>query len=128
MNQADRTANNVEPCFHPVSHYDSPDDVLNDARLSKEEKRVILSCWAYVVQSQPTLREVPGIPRRLRLEDILAALKQLDDETDPSPRGGLAMPLPRFSRVECTASQRVIDRHAATRRVRSMQASHPQNH
>jgi hypothetical protein len=133
MSQADRTANNIEPLFHPVSHYDSPDDVLEDARLSTDEKRVILSSWAsdmYVVQSHPALREIPGIPHRLRLDDILAALKRLDDNTDPPPRGGLAMRLPGFSKVECTASdapQRVIDRHAATRRYRSMQASRPRN-
>ena len=52
MSQADRTATNVEPLFHPVSHYDSPADVLSDAKLSTDEKRVILSSWAsdmYVV-------------------------------------------------------------------------------
>ena len=101
MSQTDRTVNNVEPLFHPVSHYDSPDDLLDDARLSTDEKRVILSSWAsdmYVVESEPTLREIPGIPHRLRLQDILAALKQLDAETDPPPPpGGLAMRLPRFS-------------------------------
>jgi hypothetical protein len=37
----------------------------------------------YVVESYPTLRKVPGIPHRLRLDDILTALKQLDDDTDP---------------------------------------------
>jgi hypothetical protein len=134
MSQADRTANNVEPLFHPVSHYDSPNDVLDDARLSTDEKRIILSAWAsdmYVVESQPTLRQVPGIPHRLRLDDILAALKQLDDDTDPPPRGGFAMPVPRFSKVECTASklpQRVTDRHARTRPSPSTQASRPRNH
>jgi hypothetical protein len=103
MSQADRTATNVEPLFHPVSHYESPADVLNDPRLSTDEKRVILSSWAsdmYVVESHPALREVPGIPQRLRLDDILAALKQLDDDTDPPPRGGLAMRLPRFNKLE----------------------------
>ena len=107
MSQADRTANNVEPLFHSISHYDSPADVLNDARLSTDEKRVILSSWAsdmYVVESHPSLREVPGIPHRLRLDDILAALKQLDDGTDPPPRGGLAMRLPRFSKLDCALS------------------------
>jgi len=129
MSQADRTDNNVEPLFHSVSHYDSPDDVLYDARLSTDEKRVILSSWAsdmYVVESHPALREIPGIPHRLRLDDILAALKQLDDENDPPPRGGLAMRLPRFSKLERTASdepQRIIGRPSATRRYRSVQAS-----
>jgi len=124
MSQADPTVNNVQPLFHPVSHYDSPSDVLEDAGLSTDEKRVILSSWAsdmYVVESKPTLREIPGIPHRLRLEDILAALKQLDDDTDPPPRRGLG----------CTASeppQLVIDRHAATRRYRSMKALAMRNH
>src|ERR1700756_5947255 len=134
MSQANRTANNFEPFFHPVSHYDSPADVLNDARLSTDEKRVILSSWAsdmYVVESHPALREVPGIRHRLRLDDILTALKQLDDDSDPPPRGGMAMRLPRFSKLECTAfekPQRITSRHAATRRYRSMQASRTQHH
>lgn len=121
MSQADRNATNVEPPFHPVSHYDSPEDVLDDARLSTEEKRAILSSWAsdmYVVESQPTLREVPGMSHRLRLDRILAALKQLDDDPDPPPGGGLAMRLPCFSGVECTGSvtpRRIARREAATR-------------
>jgi hypothetical protein len=128
MSQANRTANNVEPFFHPVSHYGSPDDVLDDAKLSTEEKRLILSSWAsdmYAVESHPALREVPGIPRRLRLDDIL------DDETDPPPRGGLAMRLPRLSKLDCVAyvePQRFVGRHASTRRHRSMQASRTSNH
>jgi hypothetical protein len=131
MSHADRTANNVEALFHPVSHYESPDDVLNDARLSIDEKRVILSSWAsdmYVVESQPALREIPGIPHRLCLDEILAALKQLDDENDPPPRGGLAMRLSRFRKLDCVASgepQRFIGRPASTRRHRSVQASCP---
>jgi hypothetical protein len=134
MSQTDRTVDNVQPFFHPVSHYDSPAAVLNDARLSTDEKRVILSSWAsdmYVVESDPALREIPGIPHRLRLDDILAALKQLDDDTDPPPRGGLAMRLPRFSKLDRAASvepQRFIGRHAATRRHRSVQASRASNH
>jgi hypothetical protein len=135
MSQADRIANNVEPFFHPVSHYyDSPNDVLDDVRLSTDEKRVILSSWAsdlYVVESHPTLREVPGIPHRLHVDDILAALKQLDDDNDPPPRGGLAMRLPRFNKLDCVASgepRRFIGRHASTRRHRSVQASRSSNH
>jgi hypothetical protein len=130
MSQANRTANNVEPFFHPVSHYGSPDKVLDDAKLSTEEKRLILSSWAsdmYAVESHPALREVPGIPHRLRLDDILAALKHLDDDIDPPPRGGLAMRLPHFSRLDCVASdepQCFIDRHTSPRWHRSMQASH----
>jgi hypothetical protein len=124
MSEADRTADYFESPFHPASYHNSPDDVLNDARLSTDEKRVILSSWAsdmYVVESHPALREVPGIPGRLRLDDILAALKSLDDENDPPPRGGLAMRLPRPSELDCAASDqppRVIDRQASARPYR----------
>jgi hypothetical protein len=134
MSQADRTTIDLDSLFHPVSHYDSPDDVVNDARLSTEEKRVILSSWAsdmYVVDSHPSLREIPGIPRRLRLDDILEALKQLDDDIDPPPSGGLAMRLPRYDYVDCTGSVRlqdVNDRRPRTRKHRAMQLSRSRNH
>lgn len=122
MSQAGRTANDVGHVFHPVSHYDSPDDVLNDVALSTDEKRVILSSWAsdiYVIESQPAFRDVPGIPHRLHLVDILAALRKLDDDSDPPPRGGAAMRSPRFSRLECMTpegAQPAFGKLAATRR------------
>jgi DNA-binding transcriptional ArsR family regulator len=134
MSQATRTTYDVGPFFHTVSHYNSPADVLKDARLSTDEKRVVLSSWAsdmYAVESHPDLREVLGIPQRLRLDDILAALKRLDDDMTPPPRGGLAMRLPRFSKLDCVASdepQRFVDRHASTRRHRSIQASRTPSH
>jgi hypothetical protein len=120
--------------FHPVSHYDSPDGVLNDPELSTDEKRVILSSWAsdmYVVESHPALREIPGIPHRLRLDDILAALKQLDDANDPPPRGGMAMRVPRFNRLDCGCfdkPQPSIEGRAATIPYRSTQPSRPHGH
>ena len=130
MSQIDRSASNLEPSFHPVSHYDAPESVLNDAALSTDEKRVILSSWAsdlYVVESKPALRKIPGIPHELHLDDILAALKQLDGETDPPPRGGLAMRLPLFSKLDCTAAEprRLIGQHAGTRRERTRAAHAP---
>jgi len=93
MTEANRIAVLKTP-FHPASHYGSPGDVLRDAKLSAAEKRIILSSWAsdvYAVESNPCLREVPGVPRRMRLDDILSALRQLDDEFDPPPRSGAAM-------------------------------------
>jgi hypothetical protein len=81
--------------FHPVSHYKSPSDLLNDTRVSRAEKRLILSSWAsdmYAVESQPGLRKIPGISRPLHLADVLGALRQLDREDEPPrPRGGAAM-------------------------------------
>jgi hypothetical protein len=96
MSQVNRSRNSLDVLFHPASHYDSPDHVLNDSELSTAEKRVILSSWAsdiYTVESCPWLREVPGIARPIPLKDILAALRRLDpdDDDDPSPRGAAGM-------------------------------------
>ena len=134
MSEADRTAKCADSFFHPVSHYDSPDGVLNDPELSTDEKRVILSSWAsdmYVVESQPALREIPGMPHKLRLDDILSALKQLDDENDPPPRAGMAMRVPRFNRLDCGTfdePQPSIDGRATTIRYRSSQPSRTHRH
>ncbi|MBR1221514.1 hypothetical protein JQ557_26180 [Bradyrhizobium sp. U87765 SZCCT0131] len=123
MNRNDRIVNKAEAFNHPALQYASPNDVLNDATLSIDEKRALLSSWAsdaYAVESQPGLREVPGVAHRLRLADILAALKQLGEDTDPPPRGGLAMRLPRLHSIEggiIGAVQRASDRHAINRRT-----------
>jgi hypothetical protein len=103
MSHASRMTNGA---FHAVSHYTSPDEVLGDARLSAAEKRVILSSWAsdmYAVEGNPGLREVPGIPDPLSLSHILAALRDLDGEDDPRPRGGAAMRLPRLTSLDAVA-------------------------
>lgn len=89
MSRPDRLMSSVGAPFHPVSHYNSPADVLYDSALSPAEKRVILSSWAldmYAVNCRPALREIPGIARPMHLNDILAALRQLD-KADELPRG-----------------------------------------
>ncbi len=109
MSQADRMANNVAALFHPVSHYDTPEDVLHDAKLSSAEKRAILSSWAsdmYAVESQPAVRKIPGIPREIHLDDILVALKQLDDDNEPPHGGGMAKRLQYLSQIDCVAPHR----------------------
>jgi len=89
--------------FHPVSHYNSPAAVLGDIGLSAQEKRLILSSWAsdmYAVESQPTLRAIPGMAQPLRLADILGALRQLDQgDQPPRPRGGAAMRVTPYASV-----------------------------
>lgn len=95
MSSTNSTVTGLRGDFHPVSHYGSPAAVLADAHLSSAEKRLILSGWAsdmYAVEARPDLRGIPGVPQALRLADILAALRQLDQEDQPPrPRGGAAM-------------------------------------
>jgi len=110
MSHADCMTYGARVPFHHVTHYGSPAAVLSDDRLSTAEKRVILSSWAsdiYAVESNPALREVPGIPEPLRLSDILAALRELDGEDDPRPRGGNAMRLRRPMCLDAVARRSV---------------------
>jgi len=98
MTNANTNAGNLHPLFHPAAHYTSPEDVLNDNALSTPEKRIILSSWAsdlFAVESCPALREIPGMGHTIRLADILAALRRLDGDDDPPPRGGVPMRLRR---------------------------------
>jgi hypothetical protein len=84
----------LNPVFHPAAHYASPEDVLNDNDLSTPEKRIILSSWAsdmFAVESCPALREIPGMGHTITLADILAALRELDGDEEPAPRGGRRM-------------------------------------
>jgi len=92
MSRPDRLTGGVGAPFHPVSHYSSPADVLNDQALSPAEKRVILSSWAsdiYAVESRPALRDIPGVGVPMRLSDILGALRQLDNKEN-APRSSAA--------------------------------------
>jgi hypothetical protein len=92
--------------LQPAVHHQSAEAVLNDPDLEGSEKRAILSSWAsdlYAVESFPWLRDVPGIKSTLRLSDILAALRALDDD-DPPPRGGAAMRLAPQTRMRAVAS------------------------
>jgi hypothetical protein len=119
MSETNRIPGDLKTPFHPVSHHDSPGDVLGDAKLSAAEKRTILSSWAsdmYAVESNPALRDVPGLPHRLRLNDILAALRVLDRENDPPPRGGAAMRIWRPVSVHAVASDSAAGRHRPLRR------------
>ncbi|UVC09831.1 hypothetical protein IHQ71_04245 [Rhizobium sp. TH2] len=67
--------------LNPAEYFSSPKQVLEAPTLSKQEKRAILASWAsdqYAVESVPALRELPGSHALVRIQDILAALKQLD--------------------------------------------------
>lgn len=91
MTNVNTNAGTLNALFHPAAHYASPDDVLNAEELSTPEKRIILSSWAsdmYAVESCPALREIPGMGHKIRLVDVLAALRRLDGDDDDPPRGG----------------------------------------
>jgi hypothetical protein len=77
----------LDQVLNPAAVFNHPRDVLNDPDLSKQEKRAILSSWASDACA------VDSIPA-LSFDDIVDALRSLDDDPPPRP-GGLAMRLKR---------------------------------
>ncbi len=58
-----------------------PIDVVRASALSIDDKRTILAAWAsdfYAVDSKPALRQVPGTPQPVSIDEVRAALKELD--------------------------------------------------
>jgi len=86
--------------LHPSGAYAHPQDVVNDPNLTTYEKRAILSAWASdacAVESCPAIRRPVGARGPVTFDEVLDALKSLDDD-DPPPRpGGKGMRL-RYGR------------------------------
>jgi len=86
----------LDRLLNPAAVFDHPRDVLNDPDLSRQEKRAILSSWASdacAVESMPGLRQAPGGKAPVTFDDIVDALRRLDDDPNRPRPGGLAMRL-----------------------------------
>jgi hypothetical protein len=86
----------LDQLLNPSAVFDRPRDVLNDPDLSREEKRAILSSWASdacAVESMPGLRQPPGAKAPVTFDEIVDALRALDDDEPPRPPGGKPMRL-----------------------------------
>jgi hypothetical protein len=58
-----------------------PNDVVKAPSLSIDDKRTILAAWAsdfYAVESKPTLRQLPGTPEPVSIDEVQSALIELD--------------------------------------------------
>lgn len=80
-NSSGRDATFAGRIFQRRQRYDHPRDVLATA-LDHWEKREILASWAsdlFAVESRPDLRKPPGFLRPIRCQDILDALRGLDE-------------------------------------------------
>jgi hypothetical protein len=90
----------LDQILHPAAVFSHPRDVLSDPDLTKQEKRAILSSWASdacAVESAPSLRHPPGACAPVSFDEIVDALRSLDDEPPPRP-GGATMRLRRWRR------------------------------
>src|SRR3546814_8108900 len=67
----------------PVSRFLHPFDIAKHPSLEPEVKRAILASWAsdrVAVENQPSLRKPPGFDKPVRLDDVLAAMRTLDQK------------------------------------------------
>ncbi|MBB3447011.1 MULTISPECIES: hypothetical protein [unclassified Rhizobium] len=58
-----------------------PLDVVKATALSADDKRTILASWAsdfYAIDSKPAFRHIPGTPEPVSIDEVQAALKELD--------------------------------------------------
>ncbi len=68
---------------HPVSRFTHPFDVARHPTLEPEVKRAILASWASdaaAVPNQPALRRPADVEKPVPVDDVLAALRALDDD------------------------------------------------
>lgn len=73
--------------LHPARHFDHPRDVLAADDIAKDEKRAILASWAsdiFAIESIPALRLYPGTDKAVSYDEIIEALKTLD-QSDRQP-------------------------------------------
>lgn len=87
----------LDHLLNPAAVFEHPREVLRDADLTKQEKRAILSSWASdacAVESAPGLRLPPGGKAPVGFDEIVDALRSLDDDPPPRP-GGVPMRLRR---------------------------------
>jgi hypothetical protein len=87
----------LDRLLHPGRFYDQPADVLRDHRLSRAERRAILSSWASdacAVESCPTLRTAPYGRQPVTFDSIIDALRELDrhDARIDKLMGGVGLP------------------------------------
>src|SRR3954469_951428 len=86
MNDQDKTANfELNELLHPAQAFAHPSEVVNDPDLTLNEKRAILASWASdacAVEAAPALRRAPGTGKVVHFDDIMEALRTLDQQTD----------------------------------------------
>jgi hypothetical protein len=88
----------LDRLLNPAVVFGHPRDVLNDPELTRQEKRAILSSWASdacAVESAPALRQIPGAATPVSFDEIVDALRSLDDDPTPPRPGGVPMRLRR---------------------------------
>ena len=72
-----------EALAHPAEVFGHPREVVANPRLSRAEKRAILASWASdacAVEAAPALRMLPGGKEPVLFDDVMDALRAVDEE------------------------------------------------
>ena len=75
-------------CCIPPAHSTIRATLVNDPDLTTNEKRAILSSWASMPapwNSYPALRQPPGASKAVSFDDVVEALRSLDNESGKRP-------------------------------------------
>jgi hypothetical protein len=73
----------LDDLLHPGQAFEHPSAVVNDPDLTLNEKRAILASWASdacAIEAAPALRRRPGSGKPVQFDDIMDALRALDEE------------------------------------------------
>jgi hypothetical protein len=73
----------LDALLHPSQVFDHPSEVVSHPDLTVNEKRAILASWASdacAMQAVPTLRRLPGGKRPVHFDEVMDALRALDEE------------------------------------------------
>lgn len=73
----------LDTLLHPAQAFEHPSEVVNDPELTLNEKRAILASWASdacALEAVPILRRLPGGKRPVHFDEVMDALRSLDEE------------------------------------------------
>jgi hypothetical protein len=86
----------LDDLLHPARAFEHPRRVVEDPDLTLNEKRAILASWASdacAIEAAPALRQAPGTKHPVRFDDVMDALRTLDQQA-----GNHSVP-PRYRRI-----------------------------
>jgi hypothetical protein len=87
----------LENLLHPAQAFEHPRNVVDDPDLTLNEKRAILASWASdacAIEAAPELRRAPGTKQPVRFDDVMDALRALDQQARDRYRAP-----PRYRRI-----------------------------
>jgi hypothetical protein len=91
----------LDTLLHPAQAFEHPSEVVNDHDLTLNEKRAILASWASdacAIEAVPTLRCLPDGKRPVPFDEVMDALRMLDEEVRRTGRTSRNRHTPKGSR------------------------------